>query len=236
MEQVLSTPANFPAVLRGFFAGEGSVKFTKNHGNRVIRIAQKARNPVVEKMLRYIDVEFTFIPGHRTYEIYGRGNIEKLAGIRLANMHPDKHARMVSLLAGYRQRHLKRNTLKPEILLAISTPRKSSEIAEMFGKSISRAAQVLVSLKKEGKAQFFKVGSSGFWVRSDAKLIIISRRKSEYLNQLAAPKSTAHLARTMRVCPRAAKRRLNELERLGLVCNVGGRWNKMNNASDVLVL
>jgi hypothetical protein len=89
---VCSNAKNYRGILQGFFAGEGNVKYSKPSRSRVVRIAQRVRHSLVEKILRYFEVTFHY-HSHGEYWIWGRTNLEKLKAIDVSILHPLKSTR-----------------------------------------------------------------------------------------------------------------------------------------------
>jgi predicted transcriptional regulator len=205
-----------PYILQGFFAGEGNIKFNRASRSRTIRIAQGKRNRLLEKNLEENGITNRYSIDEKAYVITARGNLEKLAKIEVAILHPEKNKRFDEMLATYKQHHYPRYYLIRKIYEMLKVPRTSQELAELFGRSVARVQDALKALKDGGRVQNFKVGSNAFWIRSDRNIIIISDVKTRYLDLLKThgTLSTAALARARDVDFKSACRRLKELEKL----------------------
>jgi len=208
-----------PYILQGFFAGEGNVKFNRALRSRTIRIAQGKRNRLLENILEENGVRNRYSIDEKAYVITARGNLEKLAKIEVAILHPEKNKKFNEMLATYKQHHYPRHYFRRKIYEMLKVPRTSQELAELFGRSVARVQDTLKVLKDGGKVQNFKVRSNVFWIRSDQKTIMISDVKTRYLDLLKmyGTLSTVALARERDVDFKSAYRRLKELKKLGLV-------------------
>lgn len=236
VEEYKNNPKYYPDILRGFFAGEGSIK-SGSHSNRIIRISQK-KSDFLESMLKYFQVNFRYIEEKRTYEISSKFNWDKLANIKLANLHPSKKERFWMVYDQFKEEHYKHNYLKEAVFRSLTKPCLPSDLAIIFNRSKTRIQEVLVELKKEGKINNFRVGSIDHWIRNDKKVIIISKLKREYINLLASSnKTTKEIANYFKVNDKSSFKRLKELEKLSLVRrNYDKKWQIINSAQEVLVI
>ena len=80
---------NYAEVLRGFFAGEGNIKYDIPSSSRQIRIAQSPRNELLEKMLNYFEIKFRYDTKHRSYWI-SSSQLGKADEIHITELHPEK--------------------------------------------------------------------------------------------------------------------------------------------------
>lgn len=206
-------------ILQGFFAGEGNVKFHKNSHNRTIRIAQKSRKKFLETILDYIGVKSRFSLVERAYVITGRQNLDKLAKIEIAALHPDKNKKFREMVSTYKQHHYPRHYFKNKMYGLLKYPYTSRQFALLFKRSLARAQETLIELENEGKVQKFKIGSYFYWIRTDQNTVLISEARSEYLKLLIkyGHSNTALLKKERGVCFRCADKALKSMEKLGLV-------------------
>jgi predicted transcriptional regulator len=228
----------FTSILRGFFAGEGNIKKTNSHNQRVIRIAQKKPNELVEKILNYHCVEYHFSYHERAYVISGIWNWERLASINLAELHPIKNEKFWKVYNGYIEKHYPNNHIRDNILQLLTKPYTSLELAQMFNRSHARLQEILILLKDEGTLERYKIYSDAYWIRTDQKKILISRIKQNYLFSLKKrKKKISDLAKEFNVCWKSAYRRLNELLKLQLVKqDNNGFWECVPTLKEVIVL
>lgn len=219
VEKQCLTKEAYVDILQGFFAGEGNVKFHKNSHSRTIRIAQKTRKKFLEIILDYIGVKSRFSSVERAYVITGRWNLDKLAKIEIAALHPDKNKKFREMFSTYKQHHYPRNFFKNKIYGALKNPYTSHQFALLFNRSLAHAQETLIMLKNEGKVQKFKIGSDFYWIRIDQNTVLISEARGEYLKLLIkyGHSNTALLAKERDVCFRCADKALKSMEKLGLV-------------------
>lgn len=223
-------------ILRGFFAGEGNIKST-SHNCRTIRIAQK-RSIFLEKLLKYIDVEFKYRKENRSYTITHKFNWDKLANIHIADLHPIKKEKFWKIYGEFKEEHYKHNYLKDFIFRLLSQHYLPSELAASFDRSKARIQEILVDLKKEGKISDFRVGSINYWIRNDQNVIIVSKLKKKYIDLLTKSyKTTKEIANYFKVNDKSSYRRLKELEKLGLVKKKEDkRWQRVNSGKEVVII
>lgn len=224
----------YDSLLRGFFAGEGNIN-TGAHGNRTIRMAQKHRLEIIDRILHHFGIEYRFSINDRSYEISGRPNWAKLAEINIADLHPIKKKDFWRVYGSFKEHHHKQNYIRDNILCHLDQPRTCGQLAPVFGRGKSRVSEILSTLKIAGKVKDYKVGSTSYWVRSEDKFIPISKRKKSILDLLETPKRTYEIARNLDIDEKSVFRRLNELSRLGLVSHKDYYWYKQEPIGEVRV-
>ena len=236
VEAYKHNPIYYANILRGFFAGEGSIKST-SHNSRTLTISQKPY-PYLEKLLSYFNVEFKYRANNRTYYITHRDNWEKLAKIRIADLHPIKKEKFWKVYSEFKERHYKNYHIRNNILQMLSNPCTTSELSVKFTRTEARIQDVLIELKNKGIINNFRSGSKSFWIRNDQNIIIISNLKKKYLNILMkGNKNTTEIANYFNVDFKSSFRRLKELENLGLVRRKEDKkWEKLNPDKKVIVL
>jgi len=205
-------------LLRGFFAGEGNIKYT-SHNNRTIRISQKNRVDFVERILTEQGISYTFIPNHRNgYTIWKRKNWDLLARIKIADLHPIRKVKFWEVYNSFKEYHYSPNFIKNNMIPMLKKPYTNRELSKIFNRTPARVYDVLDELKKQGLITNFRIRSKDFWIRKDSNTILISSVKARYLILITNnPKKTKDLSIIMNVCFKAAKRRLLELQKLGLI-------------------
>lgn len=235
VEKICKNRGFYAAVLRGFFAGEGSVKQKEN--SRVIRIAQKKRSKTIERILRALGISWRFSANHRSYGISNKKNLEKLERINLARLHPEKSKRFEEMMSSYSQEQFQRNakTLEKLTIRELVEPVKSRTLSKKFGRSLSRVQQVLNRLKRRGLVNCFRIESTNYWISSNEKTVLISKRKGQILSTLKETVSVKGIAEKIGGSRRALCKRLQELERLGLATKVNNLWRASYNEEEMLV-
>jgi len=226
----------YPDILRGFFAGEGSIKST-SHNSRSVMISQLP-SIFLEKMLNSLEIEFNYNPGNRSYFITHWDNWDKLAKIKIADLHSIKKEKFWRIYSEYKERHYKIHHIRNSIFQMLITPHMTSELAVSFDRTEARIQDVLMDLKNKGVISNFKCGLKTYWIKNDQNVVIISKLKKNYLDLLEnKSKNTAEIAKYFNVNFHSSKKRLKELERLELVKRNGDkRWEKLNPAKKVIVL
>ncbi len=225
---------HFPDILRGFFAGEGNIK-TGTHANRTIRIAQKEPLGIIDKILQSLDIKYRFFISERSYTITGWKNWEKFYNYKIYTLHPEKKKKFIQAWKSYKEIHYPNNFIRYNILRYLSTPKTSNELALIFNRKQARLQDVLSELKIEGKIINYKCRSLDYWVKSDSNMIVISDRKDQILKILKNPLNTADIAGKNNIDWKAAKRRLIELQKLGLIKQEDYLWMRIPTRKEVIV-
>lgn len=236
VELYKTNPMFYADILRGFFAGEGSIKST-SHSNRTLQISQKPY-PFLEKMLNYLNIEFKYTIGNRSYSITHRDNWDKLAKINVADLHSIKKDKFWIIYREFKERHYKSHHIRNKLLQMLIHPHMTSELAIEFQRTEARLQDVLIDLKNKGIINNFRSGSKSYWIKNDQNIIIISKLKKKYLSLLMKDdKNTAEIANYFNVDFQSSFRRLKELKKLGLVRrNENKRWEMLNTNKKVIVL
>ncbi|MBL7055765.1 hypothetical protein ISS07_02525 [Candidatus Woesearchaeota archaeon] len=225
----------WPDILRGFFAGEGSIK-SSSHNSRTIRVSQK-RSLFLEKVFKNLDVKFSYREEGRSYEIYSKQNWDKLAKIKIANLHPLKKEKFWRIYGEFKEEHYKKNYLKKYVLKKLDKPHLPIELALKFKRSKARLQEVLVQLKREGEIINYRAGSLDYWVRNNQNVIIISKLKKKYLKLLAkSNRTTKEMANYFKVTDKSSFRRLTELQKLNLVSRDKNKIWKINNSRKKVIV
>jgi hypothetical protein len=233
VERISNEEGCYPDILRGFFAGEGNLK--SGLRNKVLRIAQKSQIKIVDDILDYLKIDFTFSESERAYVICKRYNWDKLAKIRVADMHPEKKKKFWDIYDSFKEYHYKKNYIMEKILNFLDEPRTSRELAKEFSRCTSRVQQILMNLKKKGVIRNYRVRSRDYWIK-EGNHVIISKRKAEILSFLDKPRKTSHIARKLEINWKAAFKRMRELDRLELVEKRDDMWSKRLTEKEVIVL
>jgi transposase len=238
VQEITQKKKFYTSILRGFFAGEGNIKSINYHNQRVVRIAQKEPDELIEKLLKYHCVEYKFSYHERAYVISGVWNWDKLAAIKIAELHPIKNEKFWKIYDSYKEIHFPNNYIRNNILRLLIKPYTSLELAEIFNRSHARLQEILILFKKEGTLQRYKIGSNAYWIRTDQKKILISRIKQKYLCSLKKrKKKITELAKEFNICWKTAYRRLFELQKLHLVQqDDSGFWEYVPTSKEVIVL
>jgi hypothetical protein len=211
----LSNSKFYPHILRGFFAGEGSVKFG-SHNSRTLLVAQKQPKIFINKILHNLGISHTFAANRRSYVITGKWNWDIFAKYRLADLHPIKKEKFWKIYGEFTEDHYPALQLKNQVFEKLKRPLTACELAGIFNRSQARICDVLMELKKENKLKNFRIGSKDYWTRTN--IILISKVKANYLKLLAKGfKRTSDFSNCLDVDWKSANRRLKELEKLGLV-------------------
>jgi len=237
VKRVLAQPAQSANVLRGFFAGEGSIK-TGAHNNRTLRIAQKEEKDWINFALDSFGITYSFRPAERSYVITGKWNWDIFAKEKLAELHPLKKESFNKVYSEFKEAHYSKHFLLQNISSELSTPKPVFWLSQHYKRSQARISEVLGTLKKSQKVKNFRVGSVDYWVRTDVNCIVISSIKKKYIDALkTGPESTAHLAKVCSRSARATGKRLLELGRLGLVRNNNlNKWELMQTSQKIGVI
>lgn len=235
--QICQNEDNYADIARGFFAGEGNIK-TGMHSNRTVRIAQKEPSELIDQILDHFEIENRFTVRGRSYEIVGRKNWEKLAKIRIADLHPDKKKKFYNAYRSYSQWHYKKHHIHNNILECLNLPKTSKELAKEFGRSQARLQDILMPLKKQGVLMCYKPDAMAphYWVRVDSGQIPISAKKKKVLDSLAVPRRAFEIALATKIDKDNLRDHLRTLERLGFIRREGKYWVKLETDKEVIVI
>ena len=222
------------SILRGFFAGEGSVKVS-SHNSRILRIAQRDRVPYLERWFSILGLKYHFLQKNRTYEFSGRSNWDIFSVFSIAVLHPLKNKAFLDAYHSFKQIHYPYFYLKKKVLASLSRPKSTRELAVLFSRSPARVYDVLSELKREGIVMNYQVRSINYWVRGAA--VVISHKKKAYLDILKTPRPMSFLAKFFKSDYKRLSRRLMELYRLGLIPRrPDKRWKTIKTARRLSVI
>ncbi len=237
VDEVTVRPECFADILRGIIAGEGNIKYDASQHSRTVRIAQKERMPLIEKMLDAMEITYSFDASSRQYEIGGVENMERLEALDLVSLHPQKKQAFEAMMKTSKQRHLPRGELKNIVFELLAVPLTSSALAKKLTKSQARIQEVLAELELEGKIRQYRAYSWCYWVRNDANLLIISTIKEQILDSISDnPKTAAEIVREVGSSYRAVRKRLDELKSLQLVRrDEEKRWIRLRRNEKLIV-
>lgn len=237
VKKVINKDEFHNSTLKGFFAGEGNLK-EGSHSNKTIRIAQGKPNKLIEKILEYYDITYRYSERGRAYNITGKWNWDRLAQIKIADLHPIKKEKFWRIYNDYKEIHYPDNHIRKNILPLLKKPYTSLELSKIFKRSQARIYDILHILEKEGKIQKFYVESKCYWIKAEQNKIVISKIKNKYLTTLKDNRqTTGELSKEIGVCWKAAYRRLKELQKLNLVeKDSTGNWIILYPKKEVIVL
>ena len=157
------------------------------------------------------------MPNDRSYDISGRWNWDVLAKIDIARLHDEKRKAFWFVYESFKEVHYRKYWLKDKIFQHLKKPIKTEDLSNLFDRSFARTSEILSQLKEEGKIRNFRVESHDYWTRNK-RIVVISKIKKKYLESLSLSKKTVYrLAKELKVGQKSVKRRLQELQRLGLV-------------------
>ncbi|HEV8289952.1 MAG TPA: hypothetical protein VGQ00_03315 [Candidatus Norongarragalinales archaeon] len=233
-KQIQTDKENYPAILRGFFAGEGNIK-TGSHGSRAIRIAQKHQLELIDQILNHYKIRFHFSKRERAYVITGKENWDTWARLNLADLHPEKKTRFWKAYNSFKQTHYPKQYIRERMLIMLEKPKTSNELAKHFLRSQARLQDVLIQLKREGKINNFRVGSVDYWT-SKKDLVIISARKRQILHLIGSERNVANIAKILHVGRKSISNRLAELDKLGLASKNNNVWQVKDWKGEILTL
>jgi hypothetical protein len=235
VNEMLGDKDSYQFILAGFFAGEGNIHGGKR-GVRVLRISQKTKKDFIDNLLNHFNLQYSFAQDNRNYVISNKSNWDIFAKHKLADLHPKKKDKFWSFYNGFKEEHYKRGYLKDKVLSSIDIPRSTHSLASNLKRSKARISEILIGLKKEGKAMNYKVESIDYWT-ANRNVVVISKVKDKYLHLLGKEKTTMELARDNGVDWKSSFKRLNELNKLGLVrLKENKKWEKINSEKRIWVI
>jgi hypothetical protein len=235
VESMFKNERMYQHFLRGFFAGEGNIK-TGSHCNRTIRIAQKQQIKIIDMILNYFEIKYTFSKRGRSYVIVNRTNWDRLAKIKIADLHPDKKKKFWKVYSDFKEYHYSHNFIKDNIMNYLNRPKNVRELSVIFGRTLARIQDILIPMKKRGKVINFRVRNVDYWIKTSSNLVVISSVKKRYLDILNKPMTTKQLSDVMNVCWKSSNNRMNELRKLGLVEKDCYLWMKVPINKEVFVI
>ena len=225
-------------LLQGFFAGEGNIK-TGAHNNRQIRITQNKRVDFIEEFLKDSNIPYKFEKNHGNgYIIHGRNNWDRLAKIKIADLHPERKIKFWEAYNEFKQYHYKKGYLKKQVFKLLRNQYTNEELSIIFKRTKARIYDVLEELKKENKITNFRVKSKDYWIRVDANSIIISDIKKKYLDVIEKGlNTTKDISTKLKVSNNNAFKRLGELRKLKLIDRKEDKtWIILPNKKRIIVM
>jgi hypothetical protein len=236
VEKAKQNEEMYPYILQGFFAGEGNLYEGKRNSRR-IRIAQGEPDEFLEEMLDHLGINYRFRSENRSYVVTKKCNWDEFAELNLCNLHPIKKEKFWEIYNGFQEAHYNKGELKKEVFKVLDKPWRTKELAEKFDRSQARLCDVLMLLKKEGRAVNYKAGSYSYWIREDQEAVIISEVKSDYLNLLKDnPLKVGEIADYFSVRKKSAYKNLYRLQELGLIKKKDHEWETVDEDKEVIVL
>ncbi len=220
-------------ILRGFFAGEGNIKFDQKYGTRIVRISQGKRNKFLERMFKKFKLTFKYDDEKRMYWISGKNNLNELEELDIASLNPIKYAEFRKMMGSYNNINISRNQLKREVYEILKTPRKFKEVLNNLKVSWVDISLVLNELKKEGKIDYFREDRNRYWARKDFVNKVLLKRKVDIISNLDSSRGVIKLSEHTNIPRKTIARRLKELEREGFIeriekDNRQTKWRKTN--------
>jgi DNA-binding HxlR family transcriptional regulator len=218
-------------ILRGFFAGEGNIKFDQKYGTRIVRISQGKRNEFLERMFKKFKLTFKYDDEKRMYWIYGKSNLNKLEELDIASLNPIKYAEFRRMMESYND--IPRNQLKNTVYKMLKTPRKFKKLSNNLNVIWTDISFVLNELKKEGKIDYFRENRERYWAKKDFVNKVLLKRKVDIISNLSNPSGVIKLSEFTKIPRKTIARRLKELEREGFIertekNNRQTKWRKTN--------
>lgn len=235
VDEITTNKKLFPDILRGFFAGDGNVKYNKKCISRVVRIAQGKRNDLIEEILSDLKIDFSYSKNSRSYNISGRRNLEIINKLNISKLHPDKDRKFNEMMEEYKQEHYKRGYLKEELYNNLYQPKTTMELSLDFNRSFSRISKVLQKLKKENKVNNFRVRSKDYWTKDD-NLIILSKENYRVLKTIDSPKKVYNILKEVGINRKSIIKHLKKLERLKLALEENNIWVRKKTQKRLVIL
>lgn len=236
VEDAKSDPELYQYILQGFFAGEGNV-YEGARNSRRLRISQGKPDEFLETMLDHFGIDYYFRAENRSYVITKKRNWDTFADLDLCELHSRKKRKFWSIYESFQEEHYQKGHLKEEVYKILDTPWRTKELAEKFNRSQARLCDILMLLKKDGKAINYKAGSYSYWIREDQNTVIISEVKSKYLDLLRNnPLKVGDIADNFSVRNKSAYKNLYRLEELGLIKKQNHEWETIESDQKVIIL
>jgi hypothetical protein len=240
VQNTLTDTNNDVDILRGFFAGEGNIKYVKHSKvqgySYTLRIAQGTRLDWLEKIFDRLKLKYKYAPRERNYCIVGRIFWDIFAKNTIPDLHPIKKERFYEVYSKFKEYHYSHNYLKEEVYKKLDKPLTFRDFSE-FGRKLTTIQDVLQTLHNEKRIKQFKVHSKTYWIQSTSTIIIISDVKMKYLELLkTSKKTTAELASIFKVNWKSAHKRLLEMQTLGLVSQIKNAWQSTTANKEIIVL
>lgn len=235
-DELLADKTAHPDLLRGIFAGEGTVHISSRN-SRTLRIAQ-LKSSLLERLLKSCGFSYSYYPPSRTYEVSKRHQWDLAAEMDLCGLHPAKAADFKQAYAEFIEYHYPKGFLERAVLKDLHKPYTAQQLADKYDRSRARLSEVLGVLRKKGFVKKFGVLQTTYWLNSRVDKIVISSRKDAYLQAVASSgcRSTADVASYLNTDHSNASRRLRELQCLGLLDYEDGCWKPCKKKKDVHVI
>ena len=226
-DEIILVEKYYSDFIRGFFAGEGFVKFWSHH-SRKLTIAQKERVLFIENMFDYLGLTYRFWPNQRIYEFTGKRNWDIFNQYGLASLHSSKKIKFTEYYSSYKQDHYPRGSLKSSVFEVLIVPYSSKELVRTFNRSPARIYDVLSELKQTGLVQDYRINSNSYWIRVDTGNILLSSSRNEILGVLDSGLTLKSIAVALSKHISSIRKQLFKLEKLKLVILRDKLWYKTN--------
>lgn len=226
----------YPYILQGFFAGEGSV-YEGSRKSRRLRVSQGERDDFIEEIFDYLNLEYFFRPENRSYIITKKSNWDIFDEHEICKLHPRKREKFQSIYSSFQEEHYLKGELKKNVYERLKEPFRTKELAKIFDRSQARLCDVLMELKKDGKATNYKASGKTYWIRDDQNAVIISEVKKNYLDLLNDQYlKVGEISEHFSVVNSSAYKNLHRLQDMGLIKKKDHEWTTKETEKQVIVL
>ncbi|MFT4250706.1 MAG: hypothetical protein ACMXYD_05070 [Candidatus Woesearchaeota archaeon] len=225
-----------PAILRGIFAGEGSIQFD-GLGRRIIRLAQ-LRSSLIEWLFSSCGFQFNYSSNNRTYEISRRNQWDLANSLNLCSLHPQKHEQFVLAYKTFQQYHYPKGYLKSCVEQELIFPCTTRFLAKKYSRSPARIYDILYELQAEDKIQKYGVGSTVYWILSSQEVVILSGKNNAVLQLVEAGfQEVPEMVRYLNVGHKTIRKHLRKLTRFGIVRqDENNKWKRLPTKKRIIVL
>lgn len=213
--EIKSSKAFYPDILRGFFAGEGNIKFDKLQMSRIVRISQGKRDEFLESIFKELGLTFEFEPERRMYWFRGKNNMDIFDRLDIVSLHPEKYFAFKEMMCSY-EAGLD-TTVEKAVYSLLKEPKKTKELVDMLKKNWIDIDRALKSLKQMNKIDYFRDDDNTYWARKDVVQKALLDRKTQILSRLNNPMAVGKLSDSIKISRRCVAIRLKELEKEGLI-------------------
>lgn len=233
VNHIINNEYHYSNILRGIFAGEGNIKHDVKSKSRNLRISSKNRNELIERLLNFYKLRFSFDHKKRMYWIRAR-DIDIAKSIDITGLHPEKNAQFNKMMSYFSEKHYSPLELKNLISSELTNFRRTKELSSQFSRSELRISEVLQELKREGKVDWIKKEGRTYWMHKYKKEGILTREKIDILSELERLKSFTAIGKKLNIFRKSISKKFIYYEHEGLIVKDGSWW-KLTDKGQKLV-
>lgn len=226
VEEIITKKEFYQFLVSGIFAGEGNIYYDKKSHKRTVRISAKTPVKLINAILNYFEIKYTFVWSNRMYELWSR-DLDKIDKIKLTELHPEKSAAFKKMMKSRIEIHYPHHELKRLVYSELGkNPRTNKELSELFRRSHVRILEVLTELRNENKISYLRNKNGNqktIWMLKEKKEELVNLDKRDILSALNI-KNITKIGKLSGLSRKAVSKRFKRYEEEGLIEKDGNWW------------